>query len=150
MSNKQTTPSKGLPIPNLGLPTQTPSHTAVPSGNPYIATTNTISTMSSTLLTNISPPNSVHMVVESVLPITGDERVILSPTPSSVVAKSTSSKQEDLSLTPSNTKTGHKPPPIRTSHYLISPARSFFSPPSNTGIADTIGVNPIQQCFRTN
>ena len=146
MSSKQSTPSKGLPNQNQGLPTQTPSHQAVPNVNPYIHKTNTLSPMSSTLLTNISSPTSVDMIVESVHPNTRDERVLLSPTHSCVVAKSTSSKHEDLTSQPSNINSSHTPRHIRTSLYLTSPARSFFSPTTpDTGTANTTGDNPVQE-----
>ena len=120
-TDRQTTPSKGLP----GTPTTTEHTYAVPIFNPFIPLAPTISPLSSTQ----------------------DIRLTLSPSHSSVVAKMiTSERRGDSPSPPPITKHAHRKsePTIRTSHYLINQTRSFFSPQSNIGAANTTVIDPIQ------
>ena len=120
-TDRQTTPSKGLP----GTPPSTEHTYAVPIFNPFIPLAPTISPLSSTQ----------------------EIRLTLSPSHSSVVAKTiTSEIRGDSPSPPPITKHTRRKsePTIRTSHYLISQTRSFFSPQPNIGAANTTVVDPIQ------
>ena len=120
ITDRQTTPSKGLPE----TPPTTEHTYAVPIFNPYVPLPPTISPLSSTQ----------------------DIRLTLSPSHSSVVAKTiTSEIRGDSPSPPPITKhTRRKSEPnIRPSHYL-NQARSFFSPPPNIGAANTTVTDPIQ------
>ena len=120
-TDRQTTPPNGLP----GTPSTTEHIYVVPIFNPYISLPPTISPLSSTQ----------------------DIRLTLSPSHSSVVAKTiTSEIRGDSPSPPPITKHTRRKsePTIRTSHYLINQTRSFFSPQPNIGAANTTVIDLIQ------
>ena len=126
-SNKQTTSSEGQTSTSQGGLPGTPPHThAVPADNSHINT-------------NTTPPSS---------PSENSEHT-LSLSQSTVVAKSTPSQDEGEQIMSPLSDTTHKhsrnsPSITRTSNYLITPVRSYFSPPLDAGTAPPPAVNSTQ------